>query len=201
MIQNHRKYAWLGIICDGLYFISVTLFLMTQTDWALTLWETMTVAGAFVMMLVLTAFAEACQIRTQCRRLMQASLSGTLFLTSAAHITSIGVIRKLISQGVSIPDYFRIGFYPSIEMSIDYTAWGLFMGCAFLFFCLGIRDNVFRIISLVCCILCLTGFIGSFISESLWYPAPLGYGVGFLILCIYALKRKQFSDAPQERTP
>lgn len=194
MTQKHKKYARIGIICDVLYFISVTLFLIVKTDWALTLWETMTVVGAFAMMIVLTVFAETCRIKTVFRRLMLISLSGTLLLTSVAHITSIGVIRKLISQGVSIPDYFRIGFYPSIEMTIDYTAWGLFMGCAFLFLFMGIRDKLLRIISISCGSLCYIGFIGSFFLESLWYPAPLGYGFGFLIMCIYVLNRKFVPD-------
>ena len=194
MIQKHKKYACIGIICDVLYFISVILFLIVKTDWALTIWETMTVAGAFIMMIALTVFASTYQIKALFRRLMLISLSGTLFLTSVAHITSIGVIRKLVSQGVSIPDYFRIGFYPSIEMTIDYTAWGLFMGCAFLTLFMGIRDKKLKIISISCCSLCYIGFVGSFFLESLWYPAPLGYGFGFLIMCISVLKRKQNSD-------
>ena len=191
MKQKHKKFACVGIICDVLYFISVTLFIILKTDTALTIWETMTIAGAFVMMTVLTVFAEAYHINALFRRFMLISLSGTLFLTSVAHTTSIGVIRKLISQGVSIPDYFRIGHYPSIEMTVDYTAWGLFMGCAFLFLFLGIRDKALRIISVSCCCLCFIGFIGSFFLESLWYPAPLGYGLGFLVMCIFVLKRKQ----------
>ena len=194
MTKRHKKYAYIGIICDILYFISVTLFLIVKTDWALTLWEIMTVVGSFVMMIVLTVFAETYQIKTVFRRLMLISLSGTLFLTSVTHITSIGVVRKLISQGVSIPDYFRIGFYPSIEMTIDYTAWGLFMGCAFLFLFMGIEDKILRFISVSCCILCYIGFIGSFFLEALWYPAPLGYGFGFLLMCIFVLKRKINSD-------
>ena len=194
MIQKTKKYACIGIICDVLYFISVSLFLILKTEAALTIWESMTVIGAFVMMIVLTVFAEVCQIKKFFYRLMLISLSGTLFLTLAAHITSIGVIRKHISQGVSVPDYFRIGFYPSIEMTVDYTAWGLFMGCAFLFLFLGIKDKALRIISLLCCILCFIGFIGSFFSESLWYPAPVGYGAGFLIMCIHVLKRKHDPD-------
>jgi len=188
--MDTKKYAYAGISCDVLYFLSVTLFLIVKTEWALTLWECMTVAGAFAMTVVLTVFAEAYGIKPVFRRMMLISLSGTLFLTSAAHITSIGAVRRLVSQGAAVPDYFRIGFYPSIEMSVDYTAWGLFMGCAFLSLFMGIREKALRMLSMICCILCFVGFIGSFCSESLWYPAPLGYGFGFLIMCILVLKRK-----------
>lgn len=194
MKQKHKKLALAGIIADGLYFISVILYLIVKTDWALTVWESMTVAGAFVMTAVLTAAAEAYQIKPMFRRFMLISLSGTLILTSAAHFTSIGVIRKLVSQGVSVPDYFRIGFFPSIEMIVDYTAWGLFMGCAFLALFFGIQDMPIKGISVTCSSLCMVGFAGSFFSESLWYPAPLGYGFGFLILCIAILRKKEDSE-------
>ena len=194
MTHNQKKYACFGIICDGLYFLSVMLFMILKTEWALTLWETMTIAGAFVMLTELTVFADVFGIRPFFRRLLLISLSGTLFLTAAAHVTSIGVVRRLIAQGVSVPDYFRIGYFPSIEMSVDYTAWGLFMGCAFLCLFLGVRDQAFRTIAAICCALCYIGFLGSFFLESLWYPAPLGYGFGFLILCVYVLKKKAAPD-------
>ena len=194
MKQKLKKYACAGIAADILYFISVTLFLILKAEWALTLWESMTVAGAFTMLIVLTVFAEAFEIKPLLRRFMLTALSGTVILTSAAHFTSIGVIRKLIAQGAAIPDYFRIGYFPSIEMTVDYTAWGLFMGSAFLTLFLGIRDRAIRIISVSCCILCFTGFAGSFFAESLWYPAPLGYGIGFLILCIAVLKKTAKPD-------
>jgi len=42
-----------------------------------------------------------------------------------------------------------------------------------------------KLISLLCSVLCITGFIGgTFINENLWYIAPMGYGIGFLILCV-----------------
>lgn len=41
----------------------------------------------------------------------------------------------------------------------------------------------------ICAILCQIGFWGAmFINENLWYLAPWGYGLGFMILCIQALK-------------
>ena len=190
MKVNLKIAAISGIIGEIAYFISMMLFLITHTNFALTLWESMTVIGAIVMLIAFLVIADEFKIKPLLRRLMTISLSGTVFLTSVAHFTSIGVIRKLESQGTTVPDYFKIGAFPSIEMTIDYVAWGFFMGAAFITLFLGIKDKAIRIFSVTCGILCLCGFIGSFFSDSLWYIAPLGYGIGFLIMCIFILKRK-----------
>lgn len=194
MKQNLKKSAVVGIACELVYFFSVTLFLITKNDFALTLWEIMTVIGAIVMLIVLSSISEGYSIKSPYRKFMLISLSGTVFLSSAAHFTSIGVIRKLAAQGEPIPDYFKIGFFPSVEMTLDYIAWGLFMGFAFLSLFLGINHKTLKILSLSCGILCFIGFIGSFFFEYLWYPAPLGYGIGFLIMCIYIQKNSVNSD-------
>ena len=191
MKVNLKRAAISGIIGEIAYFISMMLFLITHTNFALTLWESMTVIGAIVMLVAFLMIADEFKIKPLLRRLMTISLSGTVFLTSVAHFTSIGVIRKLESQGTTVPDYFKIGAFPSIEMTIDYVAWGFFMGAAFIILFLGIKDKAIRIFSVTCGILCLCGFIGSFFSDSLWYIAPLGYGIGFLIMCIFILKRKE----------
>ncbi|MBR4223695.1 MAG: hypothetical protein IKR73_02685 [Oscillospiraceae bacterium] len=183
-----KRAASAGIICEIVYFLSVTAFIVLHTEWALTLWEIMTVAGAAVMLGVMDAIADIYGITGTLRRYMDISLSGTLFLTAAAHFTSIGVTRPLVSQGIAIPDFVKIGTHPGYEMTIDYTAWGLFMGCAFLFLCMGVKDRRLKILSGICSVLCLCGFIGSFFAEGLWYAAPMGYGIGFLIMCIFELR-------------
>ena len=188
MKVNLKRAAISGIIGEIAYFISMMLFLITHTNFALTLWESMTVIGAIVMLIAFLVIADEFKIKPLLRRLMTISLSGTVFLTSVAHFTSIGVIRKLESQGVAVPDYFKIGASPSIEMTVDYIAWGFFMGLAFIALFLGIKDKAMKIISAACGILCLCGFIGSFISDSLWYIAPMGYGIGFLVMCIFVLR-------------
>ncbi len=185
MKENIRKFAAAGIVCELLYFASVTLFLVTHIELALTLWELMTVAGAVTMLIVMIAIGEANDIKPVYRRFLMISLSGTVFLTSAAHFTSIGVVRPLAAQGENIPDYFRIGTFPSLEMTVDYTAWGFFMGLAFISLFLGIKNRALKMMSLICGILCFVGFTGSFFLDFLWYPAILGYGFGFLIMCIY----------------
>ena len=188
MKQGLKKAAIAGIVGEILYFISMVLFLITQTEVALTFWETMTVVGAIIMLIALAVIADEYKIQQIHHKLMLISLSGTVFLTSIAHFTSIGVIRKLESQGTAVPDYFKIGASPSIEMTIDYIAWGFFMGFAFITLFLGIKDKAIKNFSLICGILCLCGFMGSFISDSLWYIAPMGYGIGFLVMCIFVLK-------------
>lgn len=181
----------IGIVGVTLYFLSVLFFLITKLEWALTLWEIMTIVGAIVILIVLTEIADKNNMKSIYRTFMLIACSGTVLITSVAHFTSIGVIRMLVAQGKTIPDYLRIGYFPSVEMTLDYIAWGFFMGFTFLNLFLGVRNMPVRMISISCSVLCFTGFIGSFFLEYLWYPAPLGYGFGFLILCIIILRQKQ----------
>lgn len=184
----------IGILGVTLYFLSVLFFLITKLEWALTVWEIMTVLGAIIILIVLTEIADKNNMKSIYRTFMLIACSGTVLLTSVAHFTSIGVIRKLVAQGKAIPDYLRIGYFPSVEMTLDYIAWGLFMGFSFFILFLGIRNKPLRMISITCSVLCFTGFIGSFFLEVLWYPAPFGYGFGFLIMCIFILRQKQNRD-------
>ncbi|MCQ5251737.1 hypothetical protein NE683_00720 [Bariatricus massiliensis] len=127
---------------------------------------------------------------------MLAFMTCTCALTGATHIVNITVTRALISEGVDIPTYFQIGFWPSVEMAIDYLAWGFFTGLAFL--CIGItitnKDKVecnIKTTLLISGIFCLFGFFGTvFINENIWYFAPMGYGVGTIIICIQMMKFK-----------
>ena len=185
-MSNTKKAAAAGIIGEAVYFLSMTLFLASQAEWALTLWEIMSVAGAVLILVVLAVVTE--NMKSLCRTLMLIAASGTIFITAIAHITSIGAVRRLAAQGEPIPDYFKIGKFPSIEMSLDYTAWGLFMGLAFLCLFLGTKTKRLKVLSMICTLLCFSGFVGSFFSENLWYPAPMGYGFGFLVMCIFWLK-------------
>ena len=121
-------------------------------------------------------------------------MSCTCALTGGAHIVNITVTRKLINEGVNVPVYFQIGFWPSVEMAIDYLAWGFFMGLAFLCVGLSAKSNdkskrIMKLNALLCGILCLVGFFGTiFINENIWYVAPIGYGIGTMIICIQLLR-------------
>ncbi len=191
-----KRIPHIGIVTCILYFIAVTLFLITKTETALTIWELFTIIGAPVILFVLIELANLMNIALAYRNAMLVFMSCTCSLTGLAHIINITVTRKLIADDINVPNYFRIGYWPSVEMATDYLAWGFFMGLAFLSVGFAInRDNkkksMMKIIVLVCGTLCLTGFLGTvFINENLWYFAPLGYGFGTILICIKMLSIK-----------
>ena len=188
-----KRIYLVGIIAVILYFMAVGSFLISQTDIALTIWELMTVISGPIVLFVLLELSHRLSCSDLNRRAMQVFMGCTCALTGAAHIVNIAVTRKLIREGVEVPLYFQIGQWPSVEMAVDYLAWGLFMGLAFV--CLGLpiastdkTTRSLKIISLINGILCIIGFIGAlFINENIWYLAPMGYGFGLLLLCIIRL--------------
>ena len=185
-----KKASLAGIITCLLYFLSMVLFLAAKTDLSLTIWEMMTVISGPVVLIVLIALAETVATPRHYQKAMIALMSCACALTGAAHIINISVTRALIREGIHVPTYFQIGCWPSVEMAADYLAWGFFTGLAFLCVSLpfssaeGAKQRI-KLISLLCSALCITGFIGgTFIHENLWYFAPMGYGIGLLILCV-----------------
>lgn len=192
-----NKISILGIADVCIYAMTVALYLIFKSDMLLTLWETVTILSSPVMLLILLAILKkSSQARPVFKSLTIVFMTGTIILTSVAHFVNITVTRKLIAEGVNIPTYFQIGYWPSVEMAIDYLAWGLFMGFAFLVtaFSLQPTGNTFRRLKfmlLVCGSLCLFGFIGTMlINENFWYFAPLGYGVGTIFVCMEMFKVK-----------
>lgn len=186
----------IGIIAVIIYFLSVGSFLISQTDIALTIWELMTVISGPIVLLVLLELSHRISIPDLYRNAMLAFMACTCALTGGAHIVNITVTRRLISEGVEVPLYFQIGQWPSVEMAVDYLAWGFFMGLAFICLSLPITSpdkttRRLKVISLIDGILCLIGFVGAlFINENIWYLAPMGYGFGLLILCIMRLRKE-----------
>lgn len=181
----------LYFISVGLFLISVGLFLITKTGIALTIWELMTVFSAPVVLLILLEIGNITTTTSIYKKAMLAFMSCTCSLTGIAHIVNITVTRQLINKGVNVPTYFQIGYWPSVEMAIDYLAWGFFTGLAFLSLSIAVDKDKHKIKKslLICGILCLIGFFGTvFINENIWYVAPMGYGVGTMIICIQMLK-------------
>lgn len=184
----------IGILTVILYFLSVGAFLITQSEMALTVWELMTVISAPVVLLVLLELSDTLSSADICRRAMLAFMSCVCALTGAAHIINIAVTRRLMSECVVVPPYFQIGQWPSVEMAVDYLAWGFFMGLAFLSIRIPVHSEDrskqrIKMVSLICGILCLLGFAGAIlINENIWYVALVGYGLGFSILCIMRLR-------------
>ena len=189
-----KKIAIIGVFTCILYFISVGLFLITKEEAALTIWELMTFLSAPVELLVLLELSNLVNATAIYKNAMLVFMACACALTSVAHIVNITVTRRLISEGINVPGYFRIGFWPSVEMAIDYLAWGFFVGLAFL--CIGFATNskdkqklIIKVTVLVCGMLCLSGFFGAiFINENLWYVAPMGYGLGSMIICIQMMR-------------
>lgn len=191
-----KKIAIIGVFTCILYFISVGLFLITKEEAALTIWELMTFLSAPVELLVLSELSNLVNATAIYKNAMLVFMACACALTSVAHIVNIAVTRRLINEGINVPEYFRIGFWPSVEMAIDYLAWGFFVGLAFL--CIGFATNskdkqklMIKVTVLVCGMLCLSGFFGAiFINENLWYVAPMGYGLGSMIICIQMMRFK-----------
>lgn len=189
-----KKIAIIGVFTCILYFISVGLSLITKEEAALTIWELMTFLSAPVELLVLSELSNLVNATAIYKNAMLVFMACACALTSVAHIVNITVTRRLISEGINVPEYFRIGFWPSVEMAIDYLAWGFFVGLAFL--CIGFATNskdkqklIIKVTVLVCGMLCLSGFFGAiFINENLWYVAPMGYGLGSMIICIQMMR-------------
>lgn len=109
-----KKIPHIGIVTCILYFIAVTVFLVTKTGTALTIWEIFTIIGAPVILFVLIELANLMNIAPTYRNTMLVFMSCTCSLT--------GLTRKLIADGINVPNYFRIGYWPSIEMAADYLA-------------------------------------------------------------------------------
>lgn len=192
-----KKIPIIGIISCIAYFLSVITFLITQSDMALTVWEMFTIEGAVILCFVLVEVSSLMDINTVARRVSFIFMSSTCTLTGLAHIVNITVTRKLIAQGISVPDYYQIGKWPSVEMAVDYLAWGLFMGLVYLTIGLGSHSReksslLMKNIFIVCGVLCLVGFFGTlFINENLWYIAPVGYGFGSIIICLQMLRMRK----------
>ena len=189
-----RRISIISVTTIIIYFVSVLSFLITKADIALTIWELMTVIGAIVYLFLIVKLSDIITNNNFYKRLISVFMGCGVAFTSVAHIVNITVTRRLISDGINIPDYFRIGCWLSIEMVVDYLGWGLFVGLAFLLLGISISDkkyNSIKITSITSGILCLIGFtFALFINENMWYIATIGYGIIPIYLCIKAMKIK-----------
>lgn len=190
-----NKIAILGMVDICIYTIAVALYLIFKLDILLTVWEVVTFLSSLIMLLILLDILKRSnQTKSVFKTLTVVFMTGTIILTSVAHFVNVAITRKLIAEGVDIPTYFQIGYWPSVEMAVDYLAWGFFMGLAFISTACSLytSGNAFRrlkIMLLICGSLCLLGFIGAvLINENLWYIAPLGYGVGTIVICLEMIK-------------
>jgi hypothetical protein len=193
--MNKKIVAYTGIvICTVFFLITFALILTGSKGW-LTAFEIVTmISGVFMLLLILVLPASTNELGKTYRIASIAFATGNMILTNVAHFINLTVTEQLLRLGIDIPDYFQIGKSYSIEMSLDYLAWGMFMGLAFLTAFMYIpKENAYknlRYTLLTCGGLCILGFLGSILNENLWYLAPLGYGVGTIVICIELLMLK-----------
>jgi uncharacterized protein (DUF983 family) len=79
-----KKIPQIGIVTCIIYFIAVTLFLITKTGIALTIWEILTIIGAPVILFVLIELANIMRIAPTYKNAMLVFMSCTCSLTGLA---------------------------------------------------------------------------------------------------------------------
>lgn len=184
------RYPLGGIVTAIIYFLSMAWFLIAKTSAALKLWECMTVISALLILVLLIHFCDSVTALKTYRDLAVLFMACATTLTSLAHVVNITVTQKLMDAGIAVPAFWQIGQWPSVEMTVDYMAWGLFTGLAFVYAAIAVQNRqhcylLIKRVLFINAILCLTGFAGAFcINENLWYVASIGYGPGFVIFCI-----------------
>lgn len=191
--MTRKNIAFSGIIICSMYFVITSLLIVTSSKLWLTALELITMlSGIFMIMLI--AVIPGPNLEKMKRNKMLAIIfsSACMILTNAVHMVNLSVTQKLIDHGIAVPDYLVIGTWPSVEMAIDYLAWGLFMGLAFLFSSIAMEnEGSFRILKITLCVcgsLCFLGFFGAILmNPNLWYIAPMGYGLGTLVICFELL--------------
>lgn len=184
--MNRKMISNVGITICNIYFIATIVLALTASEIALLCLEISTmVAGVYMVMLFISLPYSTDNKYTIRRKMAVICAAACMTLTNVIHWVNISVTRPLINAGIHVPDHFRIGAWPSVEMAIDYVAWGLFMSLAFLFAANAIlSDTGIRRLLVICGCLCMIGFFGVLANENLWYIAPIGYGPGTVVLCV-----------------
>ncbi len=187
--KSKRAISYLGILLSLAYLLIVIIFIVTSSEKFLTFMEILTIISAPLFLLfLLTILSDTNKDKNALKHSALIAISGCIMLTVIAHFVNLTITRPLIAECINVPLYFQIGQWPSVEMSLDYLAWGLFLGTAFICTALTIpknRNNAIKTTLLICGLLCLIGFMGPVIGAiDIWYIAVMGYIVGFVILCV-----------------
>lgn len=185
--------AYSGIILCTLYLIVAAAFIATKTKMFLSGMEVMTIISAtFIPFLMVAIVTDTLSENSWWRHLTYTFTSCCLLLTISAHFINLTVTNALIHNGISVPTYFQIGQWPSVEMAADYLAWGLFLGLAFISAAIATSNiaklRKMQITILVCGILCLIGFVGPILNnQNIWFIAVAGYTLGIILISIELL--------------
>lgn len=184
--MKKKSIAVIGIAVCIAYFIATASLIITAGKFALLCMELSTmVAGVYMVFLFISLPFAADKSLSPFKKMSVICAAACMILTNAVHWVNISVTQPLINAGINVPDYFRIGVWPSVEMAVDYVAWGLFMSLAFLFAAKAILpDAGMKGLLITCGCLCMIGFWGVLVNENLWYIAPIGYGPGTIMLCV-----------------
>lgn len=191
-MKNETKLAiaYMGILVSVLYLIVVVAFIATSSPIFLTGMEIVTIFSAPVFLLLIESMLiDSSKDKLFLRQSALLFMSCCMILTVGAHFVNLMVTRPLINKGIDVPKFLQIGQWPSVEMAIDYLAWGFFMGLAFVCTSLAIPNEYnmkkLKVTALVCGCFCLVGLIGPVLGiEALWFIAVTGYGLGTPIICI-----------------
>jgi hypothetical protein len=182
--------AYIGISVSVLYLIVAAAFIATSSSIFLTGMEIVTIISAPAFLLLIESIlADVSKDKIFWRQSALLFISCCMALTVVAHFVNLTVTMPLINKGVDVPEFLQIGQWPSVEMAVDYLAWGFFMGLAFVCTSLAISDNYnmrkLKVTILVCGCLCLIGLMGPvFDIGTLWFISVTGYGLGAPIICI-----------------
>ena len=191
--MNRKNIAVLGIILCSIYFIVTLGLILTSSQIMLTALELVTMVSGILMIFLVLANPISQSEKMIIYKIIGIICSAScMILTNVVHMVNLTVTEQLLKKGIDIPYYLLIGKWPSVVMAIDYMAWGLFMGMAFLFSSFGIeKEREFKNIKItlfVCGCLCFVGFFCAIlINHNLWYIAPLGYGIGTMLICFELL--------------
>lgn len=187
-MTKYSKIPYIRLLACACYFITTIGLVLTGTTTFIVLMGLATILSAPVLLLIFMCMpAENNPQKEIGKKLSIIFMSSCMVLTSVVHFTNIAFIMPLMKEGIDIPIYLQIGQWPSALMAVDYLGWGFFMGAAFLSssYAVNKHNAAIKYTLFICGILCLMGLIGTvLIHADCWYIAPLGYGIGSVIICI-----------------
>jgi len=192
MNKNRKNTAIIGILlCCIYYFVVISFVTTTSQNWLATFDIVTMFSGIYFIFLIMTLPFSNDKKNQNSKIAAIIFVSALMIFTNLVHTINLISIQNL-KNGIDIPNYLQIGKPNSFLTAIEYLAWGIFLGLAFLFSFFGIKNEnktkSLKIILLICAILCFIGFFGwLIINENLWYMASMGYGIGTIIICIKLL--------------
>ena len=124
--------AYDGIIYYFLYYLVTAWFFIVGNDISLVCWEVGIMLGALVMLVILLSILENTNDKIKSWRFASvAFMTCAIALTWIVHFVNLAVVMPMAANGIIVPDYFKFGQWPSVQMAIEYLAWGGGMGLAF----------------------------------------------------------------------